>query len=264
MCDTKNEQTQLCAKYIYSVALLVMETDSSAGSSRCTHALSLVICTTGLTQVRVHCIHSAVCAQPHNADSILLRGLDHRLATGGLTFSCVCPGPRDMHHPRVGTLYLRRGACSTLQHKQYHSVGSTTGSQRTLTSPHYLCIYCRPALELLIDSWMSPAYGPFTAVMACLEDSNTQVNVCIKLLILHPWHLLISTSLQFTIPHVYKDLMGLRNCWRGWLELLDDPTSAGIIPPGLTMGEEGHEWQVQLMRVCILQYNSYSWTNNLD
>lgn len=29
------------------------------------------------------------------------------------------------------------------------------------------------------------------------------------------------------------------------------------------LGEEGHEWQVRLMRVCILQYNSYSWTNNL-
>lgn len=30
------------------------------------------------------------------------------------------------------------------------------------------------------------------------------------------------------------------------------------------LGVEGHDWQVRLMRVCILQYNSYSWTNNLD
>ncbi|OJT09451.1 hypothetical protein TRAPUB_11306 [Trametes pubescens] len=72
----------------------------------------------------------------------------------------------------------------------------------------------KPTLELLIDSWTSPAYGPFTAVMARLEDANTQVN--------------------FTIPHVYEDLMGSRDRWRGWLELLDDPAGAGIIPPGLT------------------------------
>lgn len=92
----------------------------------------------------------------------------------------------------------------------------------------------KPSLELLIDSCTSPTYGPFTAIIARLEDANTQVNVCIKLSFLQRWHLLISASLQFTIPHIYEDLIGSRNRWRGWLELLNDPAGAGILPPGLT------------------------------